>query len=253
MDKEAVQVPVLMYHSISEGPGPTCIPRPVFQAQMDTIAAAGWTVAPLSSVAAWRLKGVPPLVKSLVITFDDGYCDFATDAYPCLDAHGFVATVFVPTRRLGVPECWDGANQPPRPLMNWDTLCQLSAKGIEFAPHGRTHANLAKLDNAELADEVVGSAADVRERLGVSPRHFAPPYGAVSPAALAVIAQTYDLSVGVTLGLAGEHSPLHELPRVEMHYYRDARLFRSMLDGRGEFYFAARKLLRRVRRAVQPQ
>lgn len=253
MDNQPDRVPILMYHSISGGEGPTCIPKAVFLAQLDVIGAAGWTVAPLSSVAAWRRRGVPLPAKSLVITFDDGYVDFATDAYPGLAARGFVATVFVPTRRLGAPERWDGANRPPRPLMDWETARRLSANGIEFAPHGRTHANLANLSHPEIADEVIGSAADMREHLGSTPRHFAPPYGSVNPAALAVIAQTYDLSVGVELGVADLHSACHDLPRLEMHYYRDVRRFRDFLDGRGDHYLAARKFLRQLRRRVRPR
>ena len=38
-----------------------------------------------------------PPEKLVVITFDDGFEDFYTEAFPILSTHGFTATVFLPT------------------------------------------------------------------------------------------------------------------------------------------------------------
>ncbi|MDZ4761429.1 MAG: polysaccharide deacetylase family protein [Alphaproteobacteria bacterium] len=243
-------VPILMYHSVSDGAGPTCIPPELFREQMKTIADAGCAVVSLSRFAAWRLDGseLPP--RSVVITFDDGFRDFANDAFPCLETHGFASTVFLPTRRLDGAEAWRGAATPARPLMDWTTVADLASRGVEFAPHSRTHADLAGLSGRELEDEIVGSQQDMQERLGIRSPHFAPPYGSIGAEGLAVIQRTYSASVGVGLGRADRASPVHDLPRIEMHYYREAKRFQSLLEGTGGAYLNLRRAMRGARKAI---
>ena len=73
---------LLTYHSISNDPGPTSIPPSVFRAQMDAVAASGHRVVRLSEVAEWMAGRVELPARSLAITFDDGFTDFATEAAP---------------------------------------------------------------------------------------------------------------------------------------------------------------------------
>lgn len=242
-------VPILMYHSISHAGGPTSIPPEVFAAQMRVIEDLNWDVVSLSCFCEWHCGQRELERPSLVITFDDGFKDFETNAFPILKAHGFPSTVFLPSRRLGATENWIGANQPPRALMDWATVIALSTQGVDFAPHSRTHANLSQLQGASLFDEIIGAKDDLRAILPNSPSHFAPPYGAISVEALKVIGETYDLSVGVEFDLATRKSLLFNLPRVEMLYYMNPMRFASLLRGEGRFYLEARKMLRLVRRA----
>ncbi len=141
----AEHVDILMYHSISNGGGPTCIAPAVFAAHMEALAEAGASVVSLDDVAEWRAgkSAVPP--KPVVITFDDGFCDFADVTYPILQKHGFGAIVYLPTDCMGGPENWSGANNPARPLMSWETVRDLAAEGIEFGGHSLTHADLMSL------------------------------------------------------------------------------------------------------------
>src|SRR4030088_3603267 len=44
-------------------------------------------------------SGLPS--RPVVLTFDDGYADFFTAAVPVLQSHGFTATSFVITGRMG--------------------------------------------------------------------------------------------------------------------------------------------------------
>lgn len=245
-----VKVPILMYHSISEEQGPTSIAPAVFEAQMHAIATAGWNVAPLSAYAAWRLRGGALPLRTLIVTFDDGYQDFADAAFPILERFKFPATVFVPTRLVGGGAGWGGAASAGRPIMNWDTIRALASKGIEFAPHGRAHIDLATLDQSALVSEVAGSGEDLQSALGTRSRHFAPPFGRTSPAAQAVIQANYDISVGVGLGVATRQSPAHDAPRIEMFYYRNIKQWASFLAGTGDAYLAVRQLARTVRHAL---
>ena len=170
---------VLTYHSISEAGGPTSIPPGVFAMQMEVLAASGRRSLRLSEFIEWHAGGAVA-DDGVLITFDDAFDDFAQVAVPILQRHGFSALVFVPTQRLGRPEGWLGANDPPRPLMDWPTVRALAGDGIEFGGHSRTHADLTKLSAAEREDEIAGCGEDLSAQIGKPVEGFAAPYGRAS-------------------------------------------------------------------------
>ncbi len=250
--KSADKIPILMYHSISTESGPTSIAPAIFEAQIRAIADAGWNVAPLAAYADWRLRNATLPPRTLIITFDDAYQDFAESAFPVLERYNFPATVFVPTALVGGVAAWDGSPKSGKPIMGWDTIHALAAKDIAFAPHSRTHARLTGLEGEELRAEIVGSGQDVLRELGAPARYFAPPYGETNREVDTVIRTNYEISVGVGLGIATRNSPVHALPRLEMLYYRDLKRWTSFLSGTGGIYLAARQYARAVRRLLTP-
>lgn len=238
---------VLTYHSISDSGGPTSIPPSVFGMQMDALAAAGYRSQTLAEFIEWHAgQGDEGEDRRVLITFDDAFADFAEAAVPTLRQHGFSGLVFVPTQRLGLPESWDGANQPTRPLMDWETVRRLAGEGMEFGGHSRTHADLTRLDPAACEGEIAGCAADLSERIGSPVDSFAAPYGRVSPAVLETIRRHYRVAFGTRLAIVRREDDPADLPRIEMHYFRDPRAWSRFLDGhRG--YFRIRQGLRAVR------
>ena len=240
-------VDLLMYHSISEAPGPTSIPPSLFRQQLDTLAACGYQAVSLADFAAWHGNRGELPSRPVVITFDDGFADFAEEAYPALAKHGWSATVFLPSGKLGGREDWDGADPVPRALMSWDQVDDLTKKGIDFGSHSMSHADLTALTPDALEEELGRSRDQIGQQLGQAPVSFAPPYGRSNAAVRSAIARYYGVSVGTRLARADRSSDLYDLPRIEMHYFRDAGRWRAYLEGRGEGYFLARRVLRRVR------
>lgn len=235
---------VLTYHSIAARPGPTSIAPETFAMQMAELADAGYRSQRLDDFARWWDGGAA--ARAVLITFDDAFADFAEIAAPILQQHGFSALVFVPTARLGGPEAWVGADVPPRPLMRADDVRALAAAGFEFGGHSRTHANLTKLDAAACEAEVAGCAPELAALTGAPVTSFAAPYGAVNPAVVATIARHYRFGFGTRLGRARPRRDAHDLPRIEMHYFRDRRHWRGLLEGRST-YLRARQGLRTLR------
>jgi peptidoglycan/xylan/chitin deacetylase (PgdA/CDA1 family) len=84
-------------------------------------------------------------------------------------------------RELFVNELEVSVGGPARPdwdgMMTWDELKQLHAEGHEIGSHSRTHAILPLVSDAQLADEVAGSQAQLRERLGFPIESFCYPNG----------------------------------------------------------------------------
>jgi peptidoglycan/xylan/chitin deacetylase (PgdA/CDA1 family) len=107
---------VLVYHRIGDpaersGLDPALISATpeAFEAQMAYLAARRNVLSldDLLEVRRGRTR-LPP--RSVLVTFDDGYRDFATHAWPALRRHGVPATLFVPTDYPDRPErafWWD--------------------------------------------------------------------------------------------------------------------------------------------------
>src|SRR5689334_17389463 len=91
------QLNVLMYHSISDSPGPTNISVETFKAHVEALVAWGFKAVSLAAFTAWRKSEIELPSSSVLITFDDGFADFAEQAFPVLHAHNFPATVLLPS------------------------------------------------------------------------------------------------------------------------------------------------------------
>ncbi|WP_395622122.1 polysaccharide deacetylase family protein [Sphingomonas daechungensis] len=236
---------VLTYHSISDAAGPTSIPPAVFAQQMQVLADLGRRGVTLDEFIAWH-EGDDRNSGNVLITFDDAFDDFAQVAAPILRRHGFSALMFVPTRRLGHPEAWQGANNPARPLMDWATVRALAKDGMEFGGHSRTHADLTKLAPADREEEIAGCADDLSAEIGKPVEGFAAPYGRVSPEVVETIGKHYRAAFGVRLDVPKRADSRFDLPRIDMHYFRDRKHWTGLLEGR-RTYLRARQALRAVR------
>lgn len=243
-------IDILMYHSISEGDHPTQISPSDFATQIAAIAETGTPVIGLDDLLD-AMDGKAELAdRSVIITFDDAFQDFADVAWPILSKHGFSAMVYVPTGRVGKDASWPGASMPPVPIMDWDTIKALSKDGAQFGSHTVTHPNLDLLSDDELVVELTQSRQTLEDQLGQTIRHFAPPYGAAGKDVQRRIGEIYDTSAGTNLNSASVNASRLDLPRVEMYYYRVETFWRRHLTGRGASYFKLRKGMRQSRYLV---
>jgi peptidoglycan/xylan/chitin deacetylase (PgdA/CDA1 family) len=117
----------------------------------------------------------PPRRATAVLTFDDGWRNWLTDALPSLLALQVPATFYV------CPGLW-GGQQPDVPgpdgrLLERDEALALHEAGMELGAHSLTHADLRQLGDTELEAEVRGSKDAVEELTGVSCSTFAYPFG----------------------------------------------------------------------------
>ena len=244
----AGEVDVLMYHSISRSSGPTSIAPSVFSEQMRILRELGYRSISLSRLADRTGRAELP-ERPVIITFDDGFADFADTAYPILQENGFSATVFLPTGRIGQCESWVGANEPARPLLSWDQIENLDRLGVEFGGHSVTHADLAALPLDELTSEIRAAQDAIAEHLGKPTRTFAPPYGSTSLRVQRELARFSEVSVGTKLGRAEPNSNIHDLPRIEMFYFQKMPIWRLYLERRAEGYLKLRSAARKIRAA----
>ena len=149
-------VSILMYHQVGKFPTPaqhraTFCDVDKFRAQMRFLAVAGYRVISLEDCLAGLFSESPLPKRAVVLTFDDGYQNFADFAQPILRQYGFPATVFLVAGLLGKPAQWlidDGRLGPP--LMSVATIRKLSDEGVQFGAHSMSHRRLSRLEPAQL-------------------------------------------------------------------------------------------------------
>lgn len=134
---------------------------------------SGYTTISLADVAGvLREPDREQESKSVVITFDDGYRDFYSQAFPELSRHGFTATVFLPTAFIG-----DGAiSFKGKRCLTWAEVRELKQHGIDFGSHTVTHPQLRQLSAPDIRREVTDSRQTIEEKLGGAVDSFAYPY-----------------------------------------------------------------------------
>lgn len=247
----ANKVDILMYHAIGRGTGPTFVDPATFKMQMELIVESGAAVVSLDEIVAWRAGAKTFPGRAIALTFDDGFADFADTAYPIIAANAFPAAVFLPTERIGSVADWPGASRPHRPLLSWTAVRALAEVGIDFGGHGATHCPLVDVHPIRLQNEIEGVRKRIEDETGRSALHFAPPFGRADLAAKAMIARTFASSCGTRLAPLDLRCDLHDLPRIEMWYFRDHHRWRAYLASRNKLYFTARQVLRSIRSAIK--
>jgi peptidoglycan/xylan/chitin deacetylase (PgdA/CDA1 family) len=246
-------IDILMYHSISNGPGSTCMAPERFRRQMEALAERGYRGVALTDMASWLRGADRPAGKPIVLTFDDGFSDFAEVAFPELQTRRWTATVFLPAGKTGKLAHWDvRPGWPARHLLSWQAIADLAKHGIEIGAHGMSHADLTTLPLDVARQEVADSRRRIEDRIGGPVTSFAAPYGRTTPAIRAEIRRHYQAAVGTELARARSTSDPYNLPRIEMWYFRDLRRWRSYLEGEARGYLLLRQVLRRMRALLAP-
>ena len=181
-DEFGAQLPVLLYHHVGpDRPGTmrglTVSPES-FETHIRRLARKGYQGISSAEWLRWRREGKALRQKPVLITFDDGYEDLVEHALPVLRRYGFSAAIYIVTRQLGGTNAWDEARGwGTMRLMTANQIQHWAAQGIEFGGHSRTHADLTSLSPVQLADEVEGCSADMKQLLGSHAVSFAYPYG----------------------------------------------------------------------------
>jgi peptidoglycan/xylan/chitin deacetylase (PgdA/CDA1 family) len=234
------RVPILMYHSISDNLFGMSHPYyhistlpEVFSQQMRWLRTAGYRAIDLPQACAGLQAGAG-LAKTIVITFDDGYRNFYTDALPILKQCGFTATIFLATDRIrSTPVRSEGAD-----YLTWRDVRELHTEGIRFGSHTVTHPDLRSLDLSQLRYELGHSKEIIEQKLGVPVDSFSYPYAFPEEdknflLCLEDLLRTLGFEYGVStiLGRARRDSNRLFLPRLPVNNWDDTVLLRAKVEG----------------------
>ena len=178
-------VPILVYHSVSEEPSrlmrPFTVTPQTFRCQLALVAESGAATVAIGEFLRLREAGMLP-DRPAVITFDDGFADFADWALPALEARGLASTLYVTTGFLDGRAEHPAQARPPDRMLHWSQLRELVARGVEIGAHSHTHPHLDTLSTSAARVEIDRCKALLEDELERHIETFAYPHGYSSPA-----------------------------------------------------------------------
>ncbi len=238
---------ILMYHSIAEGThDPYTVSAADFRNQLKWLCECGYEVISLPFlVQSIKKQDHGILNKKVVITFDDGYQDFISNALPVLQDYGATATVFLVTDMLGQRASWN-SNGPQSQLMSEEEVRSVKSRGISLGSHTSTHANLTLLNYQDLQKQLEDSRNRL-QNLGETFMAFSYPWGQWSDRTAQVVRNLgYEcaLSVGELTSLAA--GSIYCLPRITMSHMMDMKRFQKFMT-RNRFGMELRRRYRILR------
>lgn len=174
-------VPVLVYHSVCTDPAPLmrdwAISPARFREHLAFLTGEGYeTLTVTDYVDRLRQPGASLPERLAIVTFDDGFADFADSAAPALVDAGVAATLYVSTAYIGGTSWWLGPEGEQR-MLEWDAITHIAGLGIEVGAHAHHHWPLDELDD-DAAEMEIGVSKKLLDRHLANPvRSFAYPHG----------------------------------------------------------------------------
>jgi peptidoglycan/xylan/chitin deacetylase (PgdA/CDA1 family) len=173
--EHTVQVPILMYHHISDVPTQNILDYSLtitptnFGAQLDYLKTRGYHSITLNQLAAAIYYGLPLPAKPIIFSFDDGYSDGYKFAYPLLQAHNYSGIFYIITGKVG----WDGQ-------MSWSQMRTMLAHGMQIGSHTIHHVNMGAVyqySQMQAQQELQISQDTLQKNLHIAIQHFCYPNG----------------------------------------------------------------------------
>jgi peptidoglycan/xylan/chitin deacetylase (PgdA/CDA1 family) len=227
---------VLMYHKVSPRFRPELSVRTELFKRQQKFLAENFNVISLDQLEACLAGHTPLPDKAVLLTFDDGYRNNVSEAYPILAEFGHRAVIFIPTDYVGGRTLYhDRHLVHPDPVVGWSEI-KSALDVFEVGSHACSHRILRGLPREEVVKEVFNSKQILESSLGVPVRAFAYPNGGVSD---------FDETTEEIVSEAGYRFCFTTLPGTNRPGMNPLRLRRSGVEDFGMSYF--RRLLEGTR------
>lgn len=166
--------------------------------------------------------------RRFLVTFDDGWRDNLTVAWPALQDRGLSAVVFVTT---GWMERQDsGAPDRQQHFLSEEEVAHLAGQGCEIGAHTVNHPDLSSLRTGAIRDELSSSKHELETVTGRACRFFAYPFGHWNDDALRIAEELFDQSFVMTQRWWASRDRPGLIPRIPVH--QDMTRTRAMLTAR---------------------
>lgn len=194
-------VPILVFHHIDTAParmdsaGKSLFVEP---AQLEKILVDlqknNYQPVFVSEIATYLANDEKPPSNIVALTFDDGYENFYTNAWPLLQKYKIKSSIFIMTGAKGKKFL------TPQQIIDLD-----KSNLVEIGSHTVYHPHLDKLSQKDQYDELKNSKDTLEKLLGKEIDGICYPFGVYNP-------QIEDLAkvIGYKFGLAFNHLPLED-------------------------------------------
>lgn len=202
---ENVKVPILYYHSVDESEANEVIISPQkLKEQLQYILDQEYIPITLTEFNNYLFNNQPIPEKSIMITFDDGYMDNYTNAFPILKELGIKATIFLMT--VGVDEGYYLSSHQINEMIDY---------GIDIQSHTVNHVHLNELTYDEQLSELKTSKEFIENITHREVISLAYPYGDYNNDTIRAAKEAgYTLCFTTNNGLASSESDYYQIERI---------------------------------------
>lgn len=216
----ASSVPMLYYHSVNPSEANEIIISPEkLKNQLMLIKSLGYNTITIDELNDYLTsnKNIPE--KSIVISFDDGYMDNYTYAFPILKELNMKATIFLITSGID-----DGY------YLSSDQIKEMASYGIDFESHTVSHKKLDTLTYEEQLSELKNSKITLENLLNKKINTIAYPFGAYNEDTIKAAKEAnYTLAFTTKYGNIHIGDSLLELNRIYVNTYDTMDTFKERL------------------------
>ena len=209
-----------MYHRFNENKYPsTNIKMEIFEEHMKIINNLNYNfMNPKSFIEKFDK---PKSKKEILVTIDDGFKSFYTEAWPYLKKNQIPFILFVSTQPVG-----------KRGYMTWDEIKEIEKSDIGMiGHHSHTHEYLIDMSNSEFVNDIEISSQIFKKELGYVPEIFSYPFGEYSQNMKNYISKNFKVAFGQHSGVIDLNKDKYELPRFPINEkYGDLKRFKSLIN-----------------------
>ncbi len=249
-------IPVLSYHRVlpdlieKDEPMYSVLPEQ-FAEQMQYLSANGFVSLSLEEYEQ-IVKGEKDVPEcSVLITFDDGYADFYSQALPIARQYGIKLNVFVCT---GLVEGNNAVIYPQIPAharehqevfpelwraLNWNEIRQMNAEGVGIGFHGHSHRKLAQMTIEEITLEFEQGLNLYTRETNHQMKHFAFPHGSFDSYNDERVRFVSSLGMKLQFSTRLSRTPVNTtealISRIVIHQEDDLEIFKLKLFGAYEW------------------
>lgn len=218
---ENVNVPVLMYHAVSDymwGINELFVSPSSMDEQLAYLVENGYD-------AIWfeDLAHIADYDKPVILTFDDGYDDNYTELLPLLQKYNVKATVFVIGNAVGMSH-----------KMTEEQIREMAASGlVSIQSHGYTHDDMDVMGEETLEFELSETKKVITRMTGRIPYVLCYPTGKYSNLTLEVAARHYLFGIKMVGGQYNTSDDPFLVSRFYISRYTDIYTFASYISAAG--------------------
>ena len=154
--------------------------------------------------------------KYIMLTFDDGYVDNYTYAFPILKEFGFKAVIYLVSDRTYNKWDVDLTDEKVFKMMDLPMLKEMRDSGlIEFGGHTLSHPRLSQLSDSEMKEEIFEDKKITEKKLNIKLNSFAYPYGDLDDRAKKLVSEAgYPYAVATDSGSYCLSDDIFEIRRI---------------------------------------
>lgn len=210
----ALRVPILTYHSISphtDAQSPLQrfydVAPDSFIREMQYLKDAGYVVISLDFLVRALDQNITLPPKSVILTFDDGWQNQYSYAFPILKKYGFTATFFIYTNAIGHDY-----------FLTWDQVRVLNDSGMTIGGHTESHTYLLSIhDENRLRKEIIGGKGIIEDQIHQKIYLFAYPYGDYNDNIIKVVKDAgYIAARSAHAGVSNTKADIYKLKAVDV-------------------------------------